>query len=121
MSEQHRVSFLVFVVDRMQSACIGANGHPDVRTPNSDRLAAGDVSFRRAYVNNPVCSPSLASMTTGLSPRQHGLVTNGGVLPAHVPTLKHALADVGFRTQWGRIHGTTRRRAGHGFQTTVLH
>ena len=100
-----RPNFLILVVDEMQSACIGANGNPDVRTPNLDRLAEAGVSFRRAYVNNPVCSPSRATLFTGLTPRQHGLVTNGMPLPCGVPTITQALVDAGYRTHAvGKLH-----------------
>ena len=53
MSE--RPNFLLFCVDQMQAACLGAAGHPDVRTPNIDRLAATGTHFTRGYCPQPVC------------------------------------------------------------------
>ena len=98
-------SFLVFCVDQMQSACIAAHGHPDVRTPNIDRLIARGASFTRAYCPNPICMPSRSSIFTGLTPRGHRCLTNGMSLPYDVPTLPGALADAGYRTHAvGKLH-----------------
>ena len=98
-------SFLVFCVDQMQSACIAAHGHPDVRTPNIDRLVERGASFTRAYCPNPICMPSRSSIFTGLTPRGHRCLTNGMSLPYDVPTLPGALADAGYRTHAvGKLH-----------------
>lgn len=100
-----RPNFLVFCVDQMQSYCLGCNGHPVVKTPNIDALAARGVNFNRAYCNNPVCMPSRATMITGKTPRQHGLLTNGNILSPEVPTVTQALADAGYRTHSaGKLH-----------------
>jgi arylsulfatase A-like enzyme len=101
----HLPNFLVFCVDQMQSYCLGCNGHPVVKTPNLDALAARGVNFRRGYCNNPVCMPSRATMITGRTPRQHGLLTNGNSLSPDVPTVTQALADAGYRTHSvGKLH-----------------
>ncbi|NDV62080.1 sulfatase-like hydrolase/transferase [Puniceicoccales bacterium CK1056] len=44
---------------------VAAYGHPDVRTPNLDRLAKQGTLFTQFYVGSPVCSPSRASLLTG--------------------------------------------------------
>ena len=96
---------LIFCVDQMQSFALGCNGHPDVKTPNLDRLAAEGCTFRRAYCNNTVCMPARATMITGLLPRQHGCITNGTRLPESVPTLPQVLAKNGYRTHSvGKLH-----------------
>lgn len=101
----NRPNFLVFCVDQMQSYCLGCNGHPVVKTPNIDALAARGVNFRRGYCNNSVCMPSRATMITGKTPRQHGLLTNGNSLSPDVPTVTQALADAGYRTHAaGKFH-----------------
>ena len=48
-----------------------------VKTPNIDRLAAQGVRFEHAYVQNPVCSPSRASILSGLRPSSTGIYNNG--------------------------------------------
>jgi arylsulfatase A-like enzyme len=57
-------------------------GHPQIRTPNLDRLAAQSLTFRRGYVPSSLCSPSLASILTGLYPHQHRVTSNDPPLPA---------------------------------------
>lgn len=51
-------------------------GHPDIKTPHLDRLAADSLVFERGYVAAPLCRPSLASIATGRYPFQHGITGN---------------------------------------------
>lgn len=98
-------NILLFCTDQMQSYCLGCNGHADVKTPNIDAIAAAGITFRRGYCNNNVCMPSRATMMTGLTPRGHGLLTNGNVLSEQVPTVGGALIDAGYRTHAvGKLH-----------------
>ncbi len=54
----------------------GFMGHPVVRTPNIDRLAARSALYTRCCNTSPLCCPSLASMITGLHPWQNGITSN---------------------------------------------
>ena len=54
----------------------GFMGHPQVQTPNLDKLAARSVVFPRGYVPASLCCPSLASIVTGKYPHQHRIVSN---------------------------------------------
>ncbi len=58
-----------------------------IKTPNLDRLANEGMRFERAYCNNPVCSPSRATIITGLYPSWHHCWTIGVKLPEDVPTV----------------------------------
>jgi len=55
-------------------ACLG--GHPDVKTPNFDRLAKKGVLFTNAHCSAPACNPSRASLLTGILPSTSGVYHN---------------------------------------------
>src|SRR5690606_35113902 len=56
-------------------------GHPHINTPNIDELAGESLTFTRGYTTAPVCSPSLASIITGLYPHQNGITGNDPQFP----------------------------------------
>jgi arylsulfatase A-like enzyme len=60
-------------------------GHPHIRTPNLDRLAAESLTFPRGYVTASLCAPSLATIITGLHPHQHNVTSNDPPLPKNIP------------------------------------
>ena len=64
----------------------GFMGHPEVRTPNLNRLASQGVFFPRGYVTASLCRPSLATLITGLYPHQSKIVNN---YPMGTPLLDH--------------------------------
>ena len=102
-----RPNFLIFVTDQMRADHMGCAGNPVIRTPHLDALAAEGVRCSRAYVNNPLCMPSRATLFTGLTPRAHEVRTNGIPLDPRFPTMPAALARAGYRTHSvGKIHLT---------------
>ena len=54
--------------------CLG--GHPDVKTPNLDKLADSGVLFTNAHCSAPACNPSRASLMTGILPSTSGIYKN---------------------------------------------
>lgn len=50
--------------------------HPAIETPRLDRLAEESLTFTRGYVPTSLCAPSLASIITGLYPKDHGYLGN---------------------------------------------
>lgn len=54
----------------------GFMGHPAIKTPHLDALAAESLVFRRGYVVSSLCRPSLATIATGLYPHEHGITGN---------------------------------------------
>lgn len=66
-------NILFVVVDNQPASILGAYGNPDVRTPSIDRLAAEGVRFTNAFAVHGMCSPTRATIMTGLMPSQHGV------------------------------------------------
>ena len=66
-------NILLIVVDNQPASILGAYGNPDVKTPNIDRLASEGVRFTRAFAVHGMCSPTRATLLTGLLPSQHGV------------------------------------------------
>ncbi len=66
-------NLLFILTDNQPASILGAYGNPDVRTPNIDRLAQEGVLFTNAFAANGMCSPTRATLMTGLMPSQHGV------------------------------------------------
>lgn len=82
MYAAERPNVVMIVADDHAWTDYGFMGHPHVRTPNIDRLAAESLAFRHGYVPSSLCCPSLASLITGLYPHQHKVTSNDPPVPA---------------------------------------
>lgn len=71
-----RPNVIIIFPDQLRWAELGCYGHPVVRSPNMDRLAAGGVRLTRAYTNQPVCSPARSVLLSGRYARSNGVYTN---------------------------------------------
>ena len=69
--------------------CLG--GHPDVKTPNFDRLARQGVLFTNAHCAAPLCNPSRAALMTGIRPSTSGVYQNNQPMRKS-PALKDAVS-----------------------------
>ena len=72
-----RPNILLICADQWRADCISALGHPNVRTPNLDALAADGVLFRNHFGQCTPCGPSRASLLTGLYLMNHRSGRNG--------------------------------------------
>ncbi len=100
-----RPNILIFCTDEHRSDHLSCMGHPVLKTPNIDRIAAGGTLFRNCYSSSPVCMPARATMVTGLTNRVTTVRTNGISLPENIPTLPGLLAKAGYRTHSvGKLH-----------------
>lgn len=86
---------LFIMADQLRADHLGCYGHPYLRTPNIDALAARGVRFENAYVNSGVCGPSRMSYYTGRYPSSHGATWNRVPLSIGEITLGEYLRDAG--------------------------
>ena len=105
-----RVNVLFLAIDDLRPE-LGCYGHPLAKSPNIDRLASQGVLFHRAYCQEAICSPSRASLMTGLRPDSLGVTENvtyfRDVKP-DVVTLPQHFREHGYKTVFvGKIyHGS---------------
>jgi arylsulfatase A-like enzyme len=100
-------NILIVKSDQHNARCLGVNGHAQVRTPHLDALAADGVNFTRAFVQNPICSPSRMCYLTGQYVHNHGIYGLSGneTLPPGLPSLMSVFHGEGYRTGIiGHIH-----------------
>ncbi len=100
-----RPNILMLFTDEHNAFLSGFMGHPIVRTPNLDRLAAEGVTFDNAYCNSPLCSPSRQSFMAGLHCYDVGMWNNTAAMPPDTVTWAHMLSAGGYETSlFGKMH-----------------
>ena len=85
---------------------VGFNGHPDLKTPHLDAMAANGVAFNRFYTASSICSPTRASCLTGRYPYRSGVLAahTGGMREGEI-TIAEALQTRGYSTGFfGKWH-----------------
>ena len=100
-------NIVVIFCDDLGYGDLGCFGHPTIRTPNLDRMAAEGMKLTQFYSAAPVCTPSRAALMTGRLPARNGMCSNKrrvlfpdskGGIPAEEITLAEALKKVGYAT-----------------------
>ncbi len=102
-----RPNIVMIYADDLGYGDLGCYGHPTIRTPNLDRMAAEGMRFTQFYSAAEVCSPSRAALLTGRYPVRSGMchekfrvlrrISSGG-LPQSEVTLAELLKEQGYRT-----------------------
>ena len=99
-----RPNIIIVTTDQQRTDSLSCYGSTFTQTPHLDRLAAAGARFERAYCTNPVCTPSRASIFTGLCPSRHGAWNVGVNTPAQ-PFVSDHLAAAGYATGYrGKAH-----------------
>lgn len=97
-------NILLITSDQQHWDTIGAFNE-EISTPNIDRLAKEGTTFKRAYCPNPTCTPTRASIITGMYPSQHGAWTLGTKLSEDLRTMGDEMQEAGYRTALvGKAH-----------------
>jgi choline-sulfatase len=111
---QPKKNVLWIMSDQHKRDCLGVAGDPVARTPNLDALARGSMRFTSAYCTNPVCTPSRASLLTGLYTHNHQTWNNATPWPIEHKTIAHHFGREGYVTGLiGKMHFVDAQT--HGF------
>lgn len=101
-TDDRRPNIVLVITDQQRHDTIAALGHRHMVTPHLDRMATDGAVFDRAYVTAPSCSPSRASLFTGLYPSGNGVLRNDESWPR---TWVEDLAASGYRcVNVGKMH-----------------
>ncbi len=101
---QQRPNVIIILTDDQGTIDLNSFGAKDLYTPNIDRLAKEGVKFTQFYAAAPLCSPSRASMLTGLNPHAAGLPGNASSMkgtrgmPTDRVTIAEAMKEAGYAT-----------------------
>ena len=125
---------LIVVIDALRPDRLGAYGYTRNTSPNLDRLASESWLYTQAITTAPWTKPAIASLFTGLYPREHGIssadwsrrdeagAAQVSALPAKSLTLPELLAEAGYRTAaFGENHHLIARLGfAQGFEEHAL-
>ena len=127
-AEDESPNIVVIFCDDLGYGDLGAFGHPTIRTPNLDRMAAEGQKWTNFYVGASVCTPSRAALMTGRLPIRSGMCSDkrrvlfpnsGGGLPDDEFTIAEVLRSSGYRTacvgKWHLGHLQQFLPTNHGF------
>src|SRR5688572_26584143 len=121
---------VVILCDDLGYGDLGCYGHPTIRTPHLDRMAAEGMKFTSFYSAAPVCTPSRAALLTGRLPVRSGMTSDtrrvlfpdsAGGLPESEVTLAEVLKEKGYATacvgKWHLGHLPQYLPTRHGFDS----
>ncbi len=128
--QAEKPNIIIFFVDDLGYGDLGCYGHPTIRTPNLDRMAAEGMRFTDFYVAAPVCTPSRAALLTGRYAVRSGMASekrrvlfpdSKGGLPDGEITIAGALKKRGYATaivgKWHLGHLPPYLPTKHGFDS----
>ncbi len=118
--ESPRRPNVVFILtDDQRWDQLSCAGHPFLKTPQLDRIAAEGAWFRNMFVTTSLCSPSRASFLSGLYAHSHGVADNFTDFPEDLPSFPGRLHDEGYETayigKWHMGEQDDRRRPGFDY------
>jgi arylsulfatase A len=129
-SKSSQPNFIIIFTDDQGYGDLGCYGHPTIKTPNIDRMAAEGQKWTSFYVAANVCTPSRAALMTGRLPLRSGMYSDkrrvlfpdsDGGLPQSEITIARQLKQKGYRTaaigKWHLGHLPAYLPTSHGFDS----
>ncbi len=118
-----RPNVLVILTDDQRWDALGLGGSRHLETPNMDRIGREGVFFKNAFCTTSLCSPSRASILSGLYAHAHGVSDNFTDYPANLRSFPMALQSAGYDTAYiGKWHmGENNDGPRPGFNWFVTH
>jgi arylsulfatase A-like enzyme len=112
-----RPNLLFLYTDEQAYDTLAAYGNRRIQMPHLNRLAADATVFERAYVTQPVCTPSRSTLLTGQWPHENGCTENNVPIRAETRCLPEMLTGNGYVTgHFGKWHLGNEIFPQHGFQ-----
>src|SRR5436853_7881730 len=90
-----KTNLLCILSDEHNKRVLGCAGHPMIKTPNLDALAARGTRFSNAYTNCPICVPARASFATGRYVFEHRCWDNAIAYVGKIPSSRHRVMAQG--------------------------
>jgi arylsulfatase A-like enzyme len=119
----NKPNILFVLTDDLRWDAIGIAGNKHVKTPNIDRLGKEGVYFKNMFCTTSLCSPSRASILSGLYAHKHGVVNNFTEYPTGFKSFPMVLQSAGYDTAYfGKWHmGEENDEPRPGFNWFVTH
>jgi N-acetylglucosamine-6-sulfatase len=103
--QSRRPNIILILTDDHRFDAMGFMGHPFLETPNMDRMAGEGVHLANASITTSLCSPSRASILTGLYAHNHGVIDNYNPVPTSLKFFPQYLQKAGYETAFvGKWH-----------------
>ncbi len=114
-----RPNVVFILTDDQRWDQLSCAGHPFLKTPHLDRIAAEGAWFRNMFVTTSLCSPSRASYLSGLYAHSHGVLDNFTDFHEELPSFPRRLHEEGYETayigKWHMGEEDDRRRPGFDY------
>ena len=115
------LNVLVLMSDEHNPKFLACAGHPFIKTPHLDGLAARGTRFSQAYTCSPICVPARAAFATGRYVHEVGFWDNGDAYDGSVPSWHHVLRQAGHQAvSIGKLHFRGRPGDDHGLSEEIL-
>ncbi len=102
---QEKPNIIFILIDDQRYDFLSFLDHPWIETPHIDELARRSIYFDQAFVTTSLCSPSRASIVTGMYAHTHGVMDNDTPLPPGLPSFPSELQSNGYHTAFiGKWH-----------------